>query len=148
MTYRFRARPIIWMAVLLLSVGLAGCGTVQNKNRAMAMDDSLKTYEKLIRWGEFRAAANYIVFREKEPKPFDFEFLEHVRVTAYQVTDRIISPDELEITIRASLEYYHDESNRVFSLRDVQIWWYDEELKRWFLDSELPDFRRGMRAAR
>ena len=52
--------------VLGLAVCLAvvGCRDVPSERRAISLDTTLKTYNKLVRWGEFRDAANYLVARE------------------------------------------------------------------------------------
>jgi hypothetical protein len=38
-------------------------------------------------------------------------------------------------------DYIQDETGRVYQLKHTQHWWLDEETKRWYLESDMPDFK-------
>ena len=46
----------------------------------------------------------------------------------------------LEATVTAELSYYHLDHPSVRDLVDTQVWWYDIESERWYLDSAFPPF--------
>ena len=140
-----RAGTTIGVLIVALVVG---CGTVQTQERLTALDDSIRTYAKTLRWAEYEEAARYMVFREREPVSIDFEALEKIRITAYEVYDRELNTEQDEASISVRIEYYHEDTGVVNSLKDKQLWWFSLENERWFLDDSLPDFvtlpkRRG-----
>ncbi|MGH8602439.1 MAG: hypothetical protein ACREXR_06580 [Gammaproteobacteria bacterium] len=111
------------------------------------LDTSVNTYLKLIRWGHFDAAAQYIRHREKEGQvPRARDNLEGVRVTFYEVLSQGLSDDQKEAAVAVNLGFYDVDSGIVHRFYDRQMWWFDEAAKRWFLDGDLPDFGAAMRA--
>jgi hypothetical protein len=47
---------------------------------------------------------------------------------------------QTEAVVRAEIGYYDDATNTAHSSKDEQIWYYDENQERWFLDGDLPNF--------
>ncbi|NIV75234.1 MAG: hypothetical protein GWN37_10450 [Gammaproteobacteria bacterium] len=131
----------------LLLLLVAACASYQSRERAIQFEETLRTYRKAIRWSEFDAAYATVQTREDDlelGEP-DFEFLDAIRVTSYEITSQRISPDETEIKVSAEIDFYHENSPTVRHLTDQQLWWYEPEEKRWFLSTGLPDFKRAMR---
>lgn len=126
---------------------LDGCASIQAVQRQEDLDTSVNTYLKLLRWGHFDAAAQYILHRDKQaPAPRTRSDLEGVRVTFYEVLSQGLSDDQKEAFVTVSLGFYDVNSGIVRRFNDHQIWWYDEAAKRWFLEGELPDFGAAMRS--
>ncbi|MGH8657534.1 MAG: hypothetical protein ACREV4_03360 [Gammaproteobacteria bacterium] len=126
---------------------LDGCASMQAAQRQENLDISLNTYLKLIRWGHFDTAAQYIRHREKEgPPPRARDNLEGVRVTFYEVLSQGLSDNQKEALVAVTLGFYDVDSGIVHRFHDRQMWWFDEAAKRWFLDGDLPDFGAAMRA--
>lgn len=128
--------------LILVAALLAACGSLGVKNRASILDDNLRAYSKLLRWGEYEQAANYIARRDHEAEPIDFGKLAGIRVTAYRELERILTEDAKEAHIRVKIEFYHEDTGVVHTLEDTQTWWYEPDAERWFLDSPLPDFSK------
>jgi len=38
-------------------------------------------------------------------------------------------------------DYIQDDTGRVYSVKHTQNWWVDKETKRWYLNSDMPDFK-------
>jgi len=136
------------VGVVLVVSFLIGCQRAQNERQISSLEESHKMFGKLLRWQEYEAASRYIVVREGRVKPLDLEALEDIRLTSYEVVDKLIIQDKDEAVITVKIEFYQDDTAKVYSLRDEQNWWYSKEQERWFLDDTLPDFRDAMRPAK
>lgn len=133
------------VGVVLLVSFLVGCQRAQNERQISSLEESHKMFGKLLRWQEYEAASRYIVVREGQVKPLDLDALEDIRLTSYDVVDKLIIQDKNEAVITVKIEFYQADTAKVYSLRDEQNWWYSKEQDRWFLDDTLPDFRDAMR---
>lgn len=128
---------------------LAACGAMQTQQRLSSLDDSLNAYRMLLRWSHFEEALAYTHPQPgKEPapaaEPVDPEKLKAIRLTDFEILDKVVTPDEKEAAITVAMSYYHEESNVLHTLKQVQHWWYSEDQKRWFLQDPLPDFIGGL----
>ncbi|MCC7410529.1 MAG: hypothetical protein IT495_02680 [Gammaproteobacteria bacterium] len=138
------ARQRFVRLVVVIAVALVGaCTSIGTEKRMTALDVSLMTYGKLLRWGELEEAAKYIEFRDRDPVAPDYGGLRDFRITSYDVIDQGLNTDGDEAKVRVRIGYYHEASGVVRSVDDLQVWWYDAERKRWFLDGVLPDLRRA-----
>ncbi len=143
-----RGAPLPRLALsCLLILLVAACASYQSREKAIDFDDTMRTYRKAVRWSQFQAAYSMVAAREEDPEleEPDFEFLEHIRVTSYQIANRFISADQTEIKVIAEIDFYHENSPTVRHLTDNQLWWYEPEGERWLLSTGLPDFKGAMR---
>jgi hypothetical protein len=119
---------------------------MQAAQRQENLDTSLNTYLKLIRWGHFDAAAQYIRHRQKQDSALrSRDNLEGVRVTFYEIVSQGLSDDQREALVVVALGFYDVDSGIVHRFYDRQVWWFDETAKRWFLDDDLPNFAAALR---
>ncbi|MGH8644410.1 MAG: hypothetical protein ACREX4_08130 [Gammaproteobacteria bacterium] len=120
---------------------------MQAVKRQEDLDTSINTYLKLMRWGHFDAAAQYIRHREKgAPAPRARDNLEGVRVIFYEILSQGLSDGQKEALVAVTLGFYDVDTGIVHRFHDRQVWWFDEAAKRWFLEGDLPDFGAAMRA--
>lgn len=131
-----------WRWSILLVLLLDGCAGMGAQKRMNTLHDATNGYRILMRWGQYEEATKYIRFQpgQEGPKTLNLEPLNSIRLASYDIVDQIVSNDETEATLNVVMTYYHEESNVLHTLRDVQHWWYNEEQKRWYLDSKFPDF--------
>lgn len=141
-----RNMPLLLVIVVLV---VSGCAKIQATKRADLFKSTLDTYSALIRWGKYKQAGAHIKRREGEPKQPDLEYLKHIHVTRYDIVQQVavVENEEegrgpTEISVLAEIDYYHDDDLRVHGIEYQQLWWYDEELESWSLDSDLPDFQQ------
>ncbi len=136
--------------IIAYALLLTGCWNMGASKRSNQFDDTVNAYRILIRWGEFEKARNYIRLRQGEMHEFDPEYYQNIRVSRYEVIDRIAvgdDPDDpREILVIIALDFNHADEVLLHTLRYEQLWWYDDEMARWFLDSNLPDFNSQMSA--
>ena len=105
-----------------------------------AFDHQTRVYGKLVRWGLFDQAAEMRLAKEGSLDPVPLDKLKEIRVTSYRIVRSKVSPDRKEAVVYATIDYYHERQNQVRTLNEQQMWWYDEEQEKWFLDGDLPDF--------
>ena len=85
-----------------------------------------------------------IVNRDTTPRPVDFDFLESVRVTDYEVKNQLGAADKRTAELTVVISYYHTDYGTVKTITDHQTWRYNENANGWFLDGNLPDFKGGL----
>jgi len=134
------------VAALMLALaagGLAGCAQIAEKKRDNTLTDTLRTYSKYVRWGYYIEASAFIKRRSDDARPkVTPSDLEDYRVTRYEVASQ--QPiDEVgnEVRVVAAIDAYSTGSGVVRSKLDDQIWYFEPESGRWFLDGDLPDLR-------
>ncbi len=133
---------------LMVTFLLAGCHSIYNigaSKRNNQFDKTSNSYRIYIRWGEYEKAEAFIKMREGIPSKLDLDHLNQIHVTSYDVIKEYVSLDEekfpKEIVEDVEIEFYPESTLTVKNLRHQQVWWYDVEEERWYLDTDLPDFR-------
>lgn len=133
---------------LITIVLLIGCSTIAEKDRYVKLQRSVERYASDIRWGRYDAAASFIARKESPPGTVDARRFEEIRVTGYEMATGELAEDNEKASITVTFAYYDTSSGRLQTLADIQHWWYNEAVGRWFLDGDLPDFSRGAYSAR
>lgn len=129
--------------VIGLVIVLSSCSrlpSVKEQKRAKSLDASVETYRKMIRWGHFDEAVKYIRSNDGSELTPDLDRAARYRVTSFEIGNHLIADNGKEALVVALIEYYELDSGVLNSLRDDQLWWYDEDEKRWYLGSPLPQF--------
>ena len=135
------ARALIFWA-LLCSV-LAGCSgflTPREERRQKALVEATETYRKLMRWGYFEEAAQYLKGNGDEvPRP-DLANMARYKISGYHTSEQLQNNTGDEVRQITLIDFYDIDSGTAQSLRDEQYWWYDTEKERWYLGSPMPEF--------
>ena len=141
-TCRASIGPLSILAMLLLScmVGCSSVPVVGKQGRAAAFDTAVTNYSKMLRWGYFEEATGYLRTRDGATVPPDLTQLARHRITSYNVKSQLLADNGREGRVLAIIEYYDVDSGVLQTLRDEQLWWFDDESKRWYLSSTLPGF--------
>lgn len=140
--------------VIALAALLGACNSVRDKGRVELLDFTVRTYEKMMRWGEYREAAKYVRPRpagdDAAPaaEPVDYEALEPIRVTGMRTIRRVVTSDQDEAAILVTIEFYHNDYGVVKTMDYLQTWYHDEDSKSWYLANDLPDFLAELRGER
>jgi len=131
--------------VLMLGcVLLAGCAAMSQQKRLDSLEASLNNYGTAVRWGNWDTANDYRMPRKSSEKlkPMPKAELKNIRVTDYEVVQRVVSRDEKLAAVRARVTFYDTDTGVLHTLTDRQTWWYNEKANHWFLDGNLPDFTK------
>lgn len=123
---------------ILLILLLAGCQTLSERRQANELQNVLRNYEGVIRWGLIEQAKRFL--------PPDAEFSSvkpagTLRVTHYEVIQGPSVLEEGKALQTAVIQYIFEESQVVKEIVDQQTWTYDPQVERWYLVSPLPSFQ-------
>ncbi len=128
---------ILFILVLLIF----GCAQVQKRDQMLLFDDTSKSYDLAIRWGEYEEAFAFKKLSDKDDKLPDFAEYRQIRVTSYKVKKTIVDEESFSKIFRiVDIQYYRMSNVTVKNLIDQQKWEYNEKLDRWYLMSDLPVF--------
>jgi hypothetical protein len=123
---------------LLLSL-LMGCQTISERKQANALQDVLRNYEAVIRWGSLDQARQFLP--QDKQSDAAVQAPRDLRVTHYEVVQgpSMLGSDRAMQT--AVVQYVFEESQVVRELVDRQTWELDPESQSWHLVSPLPEFK-------
>jgi hypothetical protein len=136
------SRLIVFLLALAVASLGGGCGTIKEDTMAQSLYLATKGYRESIRWGYFEAAAGFL--HPDERADIDFDSLENVRVTGYEVIQpAVISADQSEQRSAVQLvrvDYVLEDEQRLKHLTDRQDWRWDDERSTWWLHTPMPAF--------
>jgi len=127
------------LCVMLLFSGCNSGGGV--KKKILSLDESVEEYLAALRWGRYQDAWNYHAAQDGSKPAFPLEQLEQIRVTDHRVHEKDLNEDMSEASIKAQIEYYHTDYGTMRKAPLNQLWWYDPQARRWYLEGEMPQFR-------
>lgn len=131
----------IFTIVFILIIGLAACNPMNRldtKQKATELNDALTYYGVAWRWSHHKDAWTYHVDAKGVQPDIDIEIYKDFRVTHIDTTERLINPDQTEAFITFEIKYYDENRATVESKKFEQRWWYNEEFRQWYTDSEFP----------
>ena len=128
-------QKLVWPFIVLF---LFGCAT--NADRHFMLNQTLLTYEKTYRWGEY---GNLLNFRKSDAQQAAnaLNDYQNIRISGYQVKRQHPSDDQYKISLDVEISYFRTDNNRIQSVLDKQTWEYDNDAKRWYITSPLPVFK-------
>lgn len=124
------------LALALLGL-LAGCAQLAQKPQMLRLEDALNAYASALRWGHLNTANSYLRARDGGSLATRASLREDLRVTRYRVTGRAPLA-EGEVLVEARLSYMSSATGTVRETTDRQVWWYDGDERRWFLEGQIP----------
>ncbi|MDT8449720.1 MAG: hypothetical protein RQ847_06045 [Wenzhouxiangellaceae bacterium] len=133
---------VVWLALLAAAL-LAGCPTTSKKD--LMQTETLQRYEAIVRWNRFDAMVDFMHpdwLEENPVTPLDIERLHQFRVSQYRVRQVIAQEDGSGMDRLVQLRLYHIHSARERVVEYIEAWRWDDERKRWYLHSGLPDVTR------
>lgn len=132
-----RKSCIICLVLLLMSA----CSSTSIKHRATELNDEISDYNVAMRWSMLDRIEAHHMGKNGERKPLDRSALDEVRVTDCNVQEKILNDDATVAVVKGEIDYYRTDSGTLKKLPYTQNWWYDEKLKRWFIDSDYLSFK-------
>lgn len=128
---------------LLLALGAAACGTLDQNKQDAALDATLRSYAATMRWGDensFEQAAGFISPADLEAHPIphvEMERYHQVRIVGYQ-EQGLERPEPNIARQTVTLQIVNQHTQLARSILDHQEWHYDPVTKHWWLTSGLP----------
>lgn len=133
-----RLIPALLGVVILLS----GCNSDGGVKRKIgSLDKAIEDYAAALRWGRYQDAHDYHAEKDGSKPALPLDRLEQIRVTAHNFYEKNVNEEVSEASVKGEIKYYHTDYGTVRKLPLEQVWWYDPEAKRWYLQGEMPKFR-------
>jgi hypothetical protein len=127
-----------FLSVLLLTLGLGGCGALSEYRKESALEATLSQYRAAMRWGHWDTLMGV---RAPEAPAVPALDRDNIRVTSYEVRQPPVPVGEDQVRQVVEIEYVLADRQRVRKLYDNQEWRHDAQRKAWLLYSPFPDFR-------
>lgn len=128
-----------WVICFALMLQLTGCQTLAERKQNVRLENVLRTYEGVIRWGAVDQIGRYY---HPESQGAMLRLPEHkLRVTHYEVVQGPTVVEENRAIQTAVIQFVFVESQVVKEIIDQQTWEYVPEDERWYLVSPSPDFK-------
>ena len=126
---------------LFSCVMLTGCASVTHTGLCAEFDQSVKAYNRMLRWHEIENAGTTYI--DPELRDHYLKQAESLKKRGFTVADfRILSskclPKNKSGDVITEFDYYIMPSNRVKTLSYRQEWVYQESIKSWILKTGLP----------
>ena len=126
---------------VLLALSLSGCAAVDDSKKTITYDKALWKYETAIRWVDFGTANSLRRLEDSSAYSPDLKTLQHIKVTSYNVVNKVMSEDHAEVQLAVEIVYYNDRSMKLITIVDNQVWKYDPAIKSWYITTPLPPFK-------
>ena len=136
-----RGLRLLLAALVVSLVTAGGCARIEQENRVIKLDQAVRLYTDSIRWGNFETAAGLIQRRGVATSAAVSGFPLDVRVTSHAAAVLTMNEARDEATVSTSFEYYVPGTNKVRSITQTDVWWFDAGTERWYMDGALPIFR-------
>lgn len=133
-----RAGRVLLILVSLVAVGCNGFLTPGEERRQKALMEATETYRKLMRWGYYEEATQYLLGKGEETLPTpNLQKMQRYKISAYNASEQLQSDTGDEVRQIVLIDYYDIDSGALKHLRDEQYWWYDQTKRRWYLGSPM-----------
>lgn len=119
---------------------LAACNGVGTRKKGDDLVTAMDEYVAALRWGRFDKAKEYHMQKDGERAEIDSSQLEYIRVTGHTIKKKTVNEALDEATVKMEIQYYHNEYGTLKKIVVDQVWWYQEDAKKWFLSSDFPKF--------
>ena len=128
--------------VLIYSVLLfvAGCQSIVARDHIYRLNETLRLYEKSVRWNFFDEAYTFL-----KPEFADdarhHEDAENIKITSYEVISPPEQTDDFHAVQTVVVEFVYLDEQVVRKVIDQQLWEYSKESGGWMRANPIPEFR-------
>jgi hypothetical protein len=120
-------------------VFLAGCAALESRSRLEQLDTLTRHYAKALEWLDFAVAYTATQAALEMSLP-DAAALKHIKITAYEPAVPLVEQDGKTIKRSVRIRYVHTSRMAERSMSLEEVWKYEDEAGRWFLQSGFPQF--------
>jgi len=126
------------LLLLVVASLLPACAGMERRDRISKLEKSIREYGAALRWARYSDAYDFLLARDGSKPELRLDGFDNYRVARMDVIRSDLNPEDTEAMTHVIIRYYKDTSGTIQEMREVQDWWYNEELERWFLDGNLP----------
>ena len=129
--------------LLLCAVLLGACSSSRKSD---ALGDTLRGYANALRWSDLETAMAFMSPEAREEiTALQMERFRQFKISSY--SERNAQPQNDGVTVRQTVDIglinIHTSAEK--RIVDRQVWEWNDDLKRWWLVSGLPDVTSGNR---
>jgi hypothetical protein len=124
-----------------LAILLCACAGAPERIKLGHLNKAINEYGYALRWQRIDDAVSFHKKRDGTSPDIDTSPMEDIRVTGFSIDKRILNQDQTEAVVTGELTYYKEDYGTLKKLQFEQHWWYDPEAKRWYLESDFPNFK-------
>ncbi len=125
----------------LLILLLTGCQTLSERRQSESLQEVLRKYEGVIRWGGVDQASQFQRPDAMSEAGASSASTEETRVTHYEVIQGPSLVEENRAIQTAIIQYVFVNSQVVREIVNQQTWEFDPESGNWYLISPLPTIK-------
>ncbi|MGH8549913.1 MAG: hypothetical protein ACRERU_15170 [Methylococcales bacterium] len=125
--------------VLTILVVTSGCASEKKKD---SLESTLRLYERSIKWGSYADAQTLTAKPEAQER---LDRYNEIKVISYEVLRQEIVGDFEQINQIVDIKFYHEQQGKIETVRDTQVWIYNQDRESWVLQTGLPDFMSVVR---
>jgi len=131
---------IKWIGLIVLLL-LSSCAHMSEQKKLEHLEAQQKLFMKALRWKAYDTAASVVRYRNPARRLAPIQGLEAITVTSYELLASLPQEADGSVLAYVLFDYVQNNTGRVYQLKHKQVWWYDDTVKRWFLDSDMPNFK-------
>lgn len=136
-------KPVLMLlSLLLMSLFFSGCAHLSDQKKYEKLEAKQRFFWKALRWKSYDSAASVIKFKNSARTLAPIDDLSQITVTSYDqigvVTEGV---EEGDVKIVVRFDYVQNQTGRVKQVKHVELWWYEEDSKQWYLSSDMPAFK-------
>lgn len=131
--------PILLSTMLLLS----GCATDKRND---SLTHTMIAYANAVRWDGFEAAEQFVDPKVREAHPItdlDRARFKQVQVNDYDDGNGPVPSGENEVRQNVHISVTNVHTQSVRTIVDRQLWRYDPEKNKWWLETGIPNLNQG-----
>ena len=126
--------------LLLVIISISSCNTFKVRETIEALDSSITNYNVALRWGMYKEAYSYHYSPDGKQPPIDLDAFEELSITGVEVTEKNLNEKHTKANIETIITYYIKTQGSIRKLNLSQEWWFNAELKQWFVNHPFPKF--------
>jgi hypothetical protein len=120
---------------------MTACGSTGIKTKVSSLDAVISDYNVSLRWSMLERIEAYHQGKNGDKKTVDRAALKNIRVTGCTVLEKTLNAEATEALVRGEIDYYTTDTGTLRKFPFTHVWWWSDELKRWFNGSDTPDFK-------
>ena len=127
-------KNILFFLLSLLVLG--ACSGL--KDRANALDETLRGYEKALRWTQYETL---VIFHHSNTKAsINVDYLRKLRVSSYTVQSSNMADDHNSYLQSIEIKYYFLDEMKEKTIIDDQTWGFNKDTDQWLRTNALTVF--------
>jgi len=126
------------LAVFALIVLIVGCQTIFEYHKEDKFSGTTSAYKHALIWSDYQTASSFLL--PEKAQGIDFEKLNNIKVTGYEVKKVTVSDNELNQVRIVKISYFKKNDMIIRTFNEEEAWEFDQTKNAWSLISGFPEF--------